>query len=371
MGSRTSAIFAARGELARVRDGDGLLVLGRDLVDHRRRGRDDVEPELAAEPLGDDLEVQQAEEAGAEPEAEGDRGLGLVDERGIRELQLVERLAQLGVVAAVDRVEAREHHRQRLGVARERLGGGLRRGGDRVADLRLAHVLHAGDEVADLADAEALGGRGLGGAHADLEDLVGRPGRHHLDALARVQVSVDHAHVGDHAAVAVVDGVEDHGPRRGIRSADRRRDALDDAVEQLLDADARLARDPHHVVGRAADEVGELLRVLLGLGRRQVDLVQHRDDLEVVLEGEVEVREGLRLDALRGVDEQDRALARGERAGDLVAEVDVARRVDHVQRVRRVADLPGHAHGLALDGDAALALDVHAVEVLRPHVAVG
>ena len=183
-------------------------------------------------------------------------------------------------------------------------------------------------------------------------------------------MSVDHAHVGHHAAVAVVDGVEDHGPRRGIRSADRGRDALDDAVEQLLDADARLARDLHHVVGRAADEVGELLRVLLGLGRRQVDLVEHRDDLEVVLEGEVEVREGLRLDALRRVDEQDRALARGERAGDLVAEVDVARGVDHVQRVRRVADLPGHAHRLALDGDAALALDVHAVEVLRPHVAV-
>ena len=233
--------LAAGRELARVRDRDGLLVFGRDLVDHGRRGRDDVEPELALEPLGDDLEVQQAEEAGAEAEAERDRRLGLVDERGVRELELVERLAQLGVVAAVDRVQAREHHRQRLGVARQRLGRRLRRRRDRVADLGLPHVLHAGDEVADLADAEPLGGRGLGCAHADLEDLVRRPGRHHLDALARLQMAVDHAHVGDHAAVAVVHGVEDHGPRRGIRIADRRRNALDDAVEQLFDADARLA----------------------------------------------------------------------------------------------------------------------------------
>ena len=152
-----------------------------------------------------------------------------------------------------------------------------------------------------------------------------RPRRHHLDALARVQVPVDHAHVGDDAAIAVVDRVEDHGPGRGIRIADRSRDALDDPIEQFLDADAGLARDLQHVVGRAADEVGELPRVLLGLGRGQVDLVEHRDDLEVVLEREVEVREGLRLDALRGVDEQDRAFARRERAGDLVAEVDVAR----------------------------------------------
>lgn len=91
------------------------------------------------------------------------------------------------------------------------------------------------------------------------------------------------------------------------------RDALDDAVEEFFDADARLARDLEHVVGRPADEVGELARVLLGLGRRQIDLVQHGDDLEVVLEREVEVRERLGLDALGGVDEEDRALAGGER----------------------------------------------------------
>ena len=92
--------------------------------------------------------------------------------------------------------------------------------------------------------------------------------------------------------------------------------------------------------------------------------------VQVVLERQVEVRERLRLDALRGIDEQDRAFARGERAADLVGEVDVAGGVDHVQRVRVAVELPRHAHGLALDRDAALALDVHAVEVLRAHVAV-
>ena len=43
------------------------------------------------------------------------------------------------------------------------------------------------------------------------------------------------------------------------------------------------------------------------LRRRQVDLVEHRDDVQVVLEREVEVGERLRLDALRGVDQQHRA----------------------------------------------------------------
>jgi hypothetical protein len=41
--------------------------------------------------------------------------------------------------------------------------------------------------------------------------------------------------------------------------------------------------------------------------------------------------------------------------------------VDHVQGVRGAVDLPRHPDRLALDRDAALALDVHPVEVLRAH----
>ncbi len=55
--------------------------------------------------------------------------------------------------------------------------------------------------------------------------------------------------------------------------------------------------------------------------------------MQVVLQGQVEVGERLRLDPLRGVDEQHRALAGGQRAGHLVGEVDVAGGVDHVQDV--------------------------------------
>ena len=55
--------------------------------------------------------------------------------------------------------------------------------------------------------------------------------------------------------------------------------------------------------------------------------------VEVVVERDVDVRERLRLDALRGIDDEQRAFARGERARDLVVEVDVARRVDQVELI--------------------------------------
>ena len=54
----------------RIVDFDLLAVGQLHLVDDRRRGRDEVEVELALQPLLDDFEVQQAEEAAAEAEAE-------------------------------------------------------------------------------------------------------------------------------------------------------------------------------------------------------------------------------------------------------------------------------------------------------------
>ena len=148
----------------------------------------------------------------------------------------------------------------------------------------------------------------------------------------------------------------------------RRRDARDQLLEHLGDALAGLRRDAQDLVGLLADQVGDLLGHALGLGAGQVDLVQARDQLEPGVDGEVGVGDGLRLDALRGVDDQQRALAGGERARDLVGEVDVARRVDQLQLVGlAVLRVEEDAHRLGLDRDPALALEVHRVEHLRAH----
>ena len=92
-----------------------------DAVLDRRRGRDEVEVELALEALLDDLHVEQAEEAAAEPEAQRDRALGLVGEARVVEVELLERVAQQRVVLAAERVDAGEHEALRLLVAGQRL----------------------------------------------------------------------------------------------------------------------------------------------------------------------------------------------------------------------------------------------------------
>ena len=150
----------------------------------------------------------------------------------------------------------------------------------------------------------------------------------------------------------------------------RRVQPRDDGFEDLLDAAAFLRAGEDGAVAVEPDDLFELAARFVGLGARQIDLVDDRDDLEVVLDREVGVGQRLRLDALRRVDEQQRAFAGGERARDLVAEVDVARRVDQVEHVLLpVVGRVVQPDRVRLDRDAALALEVHAVEHLRLHLA--
>ena len=66
----------------------------------------------------------------------------------------------------------------------------------------------------------------------------------------------------------------------------------------------------------------------------QVDLVDDRDDFQIVVQRQVGVGERLRLHALRGVHHQQRAFAGLQAARDLVGEIDVAGRIDQVELVQ-------------------------------------
>ena len=159
-------------------------------------------------------------------------------------------------------------------------------------------------------------------------------GRHHLDLLALLQGSVEHAHQHDDAEISVVPAVDEQRLQRRLLVARRRRQARDDRLEDVGNAEAGLGRDEHRVRGVETDDLLDLLLDAVGLGRRQVDLVEDGNDLMAGVDGVIDIGERLRFDALRGVDDKQRALAGRERAGHLVGEVDVARRVHQIDKIK-------------------------------------
>ena len=237
------------------------------------------------------------------------------------------------VLVRVDGVEAGEDHALDVFEAGQGLGAGARDLGDGVADLGVGDVLDGRDEEADLAGGE-LGERDRLGRHdAHALDVEGLAVRHDLDLHALAQASVDDAGEHDDAAVGIEPGVEDEGLQRRVGISTRRRQTMHDGLEDVGNALAGLGGDGERVVGGKADGLLDHLAGALDVGGGQVDLVDDGDDFEAVVDGEIGVGQGLRLDALRCVDDQQRALAGGERARDLVAEVDVAGRVDEVELV--------------------------------------
>ena len=126
------------------------------------------------------------------------------------------------------------------------------------------------------------------------------------------------------------------------------------------------------LTGVDADDILDLLPYALRLGGRQVDLVQDRHDLVIVVDRLIDIGQGLGLHTLAGVHHQDRALAGGQGPADLIGEVYVAGRVHQVEDVVFAVVGPVvQPHGLGLDGDAPLALQVHGIENLLLHLPRG
>ena len=203
----------------------------------------------------------------------------------------------------------------------------------------------------------------------DFGHLIAGRHRPEGDRHAGLERAVHNADGGDRAQILVVVRVEDQRPERGVGGAGWRRDAVDHRFQNGLDPRPLLRRHLEHLLGIDAHEVCDFVTAAFGLRPRQVDLVEDGDDFEVGLEGQEEVGERLGLHALGGVHHQDRAFARGEGAGDLVGEVDVAGGVDQVEvEVAAIPRSVRHANGVQLDGDSPLPLQFIGVQHLIPHL---
>ena len=90
-----------------------------------------------------------------------------------------------------------------------------------------------------------------------------------------------------------------------------------------------------------------------------------------MIQRKIGIRQRLGLNALGRIDDEHRALASGQRAGDFVIKIHMAGRIDEVQLIC-LPILCGivELDGMRLNGDSALALQVHVVQQLLRHIAL-
>src|SRR6516162_7071069 len=108
------------------------------------------------EPLLDDFQMQKAEEAAAEAEAERGGRLHFIREARVIEAKLAHGGAQRLEIGGVDREQTAKHHRNCWTKARQRRGHRLAFVGNGVANAGVGDFLDRGSEKTDLARAELV-----------------------------------------------------------------------------------------------------------------------------------------------------------------------------------------------------------------------
>ncbi len=147
---------------------------------------------------------------------------------------------------------------------------------------------------------------------------------------------------------------------------------MDNLLQHLVDAYTVFGGNKGGVLGLQADHIFNLLNHSLRLRAGQIDLVDHREHIQIVIQCQIHIGQGLGFNALGRVHHQNSTVTGRQRAADLIIKVHMPRRVNQVKNVLLpILGLIYGAHGLGLDGDAPLPLQFHIIQHLGLHLPAG
>ncbi len=342
-----------------------LLVI--DVVGNVRHCGDHVHVELPVEAFLHDLHVQQSEEAATESESQCQRRLRLEGQRGIVQLQFLQRRAQVFEVLRLNRIHTGEDHRFHLFESGDCLRAGARYVGDGIAHFHFLGGLDAGDDVSHVSCAQLLAWHHVHLEHAYFVGIIFLSGIEEFHFVSLADHAVHNLEIGDDAAERVEYRVENQRLQGGFLVAFGMGYAFDHCCQYLFHAHACLAGGTDDVATLAAEQVYDFVFHLFGHCACHVAFVDDGDNLQVVFDGHVEVGDGLCLHALRGIHYQQCSFASGDGTGNFVREVHVSRSINQIQNIFLTFVHVLHLDGMALDGNPSLFLQIHIIK----HLALG
>jgi len=352
------------GKVYGIVDHDLLAVFEVDQKSHAGSGGNDRNVVFPQHPFLHDLQVQHAQKSAAEAISQSGGIFLFIHQRGVVELELGDRIHQVFIVFAIDGKNAAEHHRLGLLKARQGFSAATFGQSDGVAHPGVCHLFDIGDDISRLTGHKFLHGSEFEPQMTDLLDLIFPAGGKEADAVTLAEFAVHEPHQHHHAAIHVKIGIKDQGLGRSVFLSNRRRQHFHHLVQQLVDPDSGLGAHLGDFFGKAAQNVRQIVLRAFNISFGEVDLVDRRQQFKVVFQRQIEVAHRLGFDALRSIHQQDGTFAGRQSAGNLIAEIHMPGRVDQIEHIVLALVVVDHADGVALDGDAFFAFEVHAVQHL-------
>jgi len=204
-------------------------------------------------------------------------------------------------------------------------------GGYGIADPHIADGFHTGDHIPYITGMQLTGLDELKLENPGLLNLVDTAGVHELDFGTDLHNTVENTAMNNDTPIGIVVRVKNESLQRQCIIAFRMLDLLDDGLEQHIHAKTGLGTYLDCQRAVKPEIVINLVQASLNVCRCQINLVDDRDDRQIMLHGHIQIGQGLGLDSLGCIDEKQRTFTGADSPRYLIGKIDVTRGVDQIQ----------------------------------------
>ncbi len=144
------------------------------------------------------------------------------------------------------------------------------------------------------------------------------------------------------------------------------------SLQNLLDTNAVLRRDQRGILGFYADHILNLVLHPLRLCAGQIYLIDYRKYIQVMIQGQINIGQRLRLDSLGSIHHQDGPVTGSQTAAHFIVKIHMAGRINQVKDIFvAIFGLIDDAYRLGFNGNTPFPFQIHIIKHLGLHLPAG
>ena len=334
------------------------------MVGHVRYRSNHIHVKLTVQTLLHNLHVEQSEETATETKTQSQWRLRLESQRRIIQLQLFQRRAKIFKIFRLNRVHSGKHHRLHLlkpGNSLVTRTGNMCNG---ISHLHLFGSFDTGNYISYIPRTKFVTRHHIHFQHPYFIGIIlfSRIEKLHLVALANR--AVFNLEISYNSTERVEYRVENQSLQRRLFIPFGMRNTFNHSSQYLFHSHTRFTGCTDYLLALATQQFNDFVLHFFGIGARHIAFIDNRNNLKVVFNGHIQIRDRLRLHSLRSIDNQQCPFTCSDRTWHLIRKVHVSRSINQVKDILLPLISIFHLDRMALDSDPSFFFQIHIIKHL-------
>ena len=199
-----------------------------------------------------------------------------------------------------------------------------------------------------------------------------RAGRHHPDLCANLYRAFHDSAEYDNTFIGIVNCIKNECLKRCVRISRRCRNLCDNLLQNLINIKSGLGGYSRRIRCLYTDHILNLFNYLIRSRTGQINLVDDRHDIQVMIQRQIDIGQSLSLHALSRIHYQNGSVTGRKTPGHLIIKIHMSGRVNQIENVLfSVLRFVYNADRLGFDRDSTLSLQIHIIQYLSLHFPAG